>query len=121
MPHEFPGVFQALLHHGRGFGHTELAEAAIAVSRRPLGSCWFRPDKVTAESPFAKQLQSTYGDLSSVDLDLPVGLLVGLGYAATCPDSPFDFRQAQSAAEREIGGGQSAQVPELPKKSMNHS
>ena len=100
MPHEFPGVFQTFLHHGRGFGHTELAEAAIAVSRRPLGSCWFRPDKVKAESPFARQLQSTYSDLSSVDLDLPVGLLVGLGYAATCPDSPFDFRQAQSAAER---------------------
>ena len=57
-------------------------------------------DKVKAESPFARQLQSTYSDLSSVDLDLPVGLLVGLGYAATCPDSPFDFRQAQSAAER---------------------
>ena len=89
-----------LLHHGRGFGHTELEDAAIAVSRRPLGSCWFRPDKVKAVSPFARQLQSTYSDLSSVDLDLPVGLLVGLGYAATCPDSPLDFRQAQSAAER---------------------
>ena len=58
MPHEFPGVYQALLHHGRGFGHTELEEAAIAVSRRPLGSCWFRPDKVKAVSPFARQLQS---------------------------------------------------------------
>ena len=79
---------------------TELEEAAIAVSRGPLGSCWFRPDKVKAESPFAKQLQSTYGDLSSIDLDLRAGLLVGLGCAATCPDSPLDFRQAQSAAER---------------------
>ena len=48
MPHEFPGVFQALLHHGRGLGHTDLEEAAVAVSRRPLGSCWFRPDKVKA-------------------------------------------------------------------------
>ena len=45
-------------------------------------------------------LQSTYSDLSSVDLDLPEGLLVGLGYAATSPDGPLDFRQAQSAAER---------------------
>ena len=44
--------------------------------------------------------ESTYSDLSSVDLDLPEGLLVGLGYAATSPDSPLDFRQAQSAAER---------------------
>ena len=78
----------------------ELEEAAIAVSRRPLGSCWFRPDKVKAVSPFARQLQSTYSDLSRVDLDLPVGLLVGLAFAATCPDSPLDFRQAQSAAER---------------------
>ena len=97
LPHEFPGVFQALLHHGRGLG---LEEAAVAVSRRPLGSCWFRPDKVKAVSPFARKLESTYSDLSSVDLDLLEGLLVGLGYAATCPDSPLDFRQAQSAAER---------------------
>ena len=72
----------------------------MAVSRRPLGSCWFCPDKVKAVSPFARMLQSTYSDLSSVDLDLPEGLLVGLGCAATCPDSPLDFRQAQSAAER---------------------
>ena len=28
------------------------------------------------------------------------GLLVGLGHAATSPDSPLDFRQAQTAAER---------------------
>ena len=35
-----------------------------------------------------------------MDLDLPEGLLVGLGYAATSPDSPLDFRQAQTAAER---------------------
>ena len=72
----------------------------MAVSRRPLGSSWFRPDKVKAVSPFARTSQSTYSDLSSVDLDLPKGLLVGLGYAATCPDSPLHFRQAQSAAER---------------------
>ena len=45
-------------------------------------------------------LQSTYSELSSVDLDLPEGLLVGLGYAATSPDSPLDFRQAQSAPGR---------------------
>ena len=37
---------------------------------------------------------------SRVDLDLPEGLLVGLGYAATSPDSPLDFRQAQNAAKR---------------------
>ena len=30
---------------GRGFGHTELAEAAIA-GRRPLGSCWFARTKL---------------------------------------------------------------------------
>ena len=33
MPHEFPGVFHALLHHGRGFGHTDLEEAAVAVGQ----------------------------------------------------------------------------------------
>ena len=70
------------------------------MGHRPLGGNWFRPDKVKATSSFACQLQSTYKDLSSVDLDLPEGLLVGLGYAATSPDSPLDFRQAQNAAER---------------------
>ena len=100
MPHEVPGVFHTLLRHGRGFGHNDLEEAAIAVGHRPLGGNWFRPDKVNATSSFACQLQSTYKDLSSVDLDLPEGFLVGLGYAATSPDSPLDFRQAQNAAER---------------------
>ena len=100
MPHEVPGVFHMLLRHGRGFGHIDLEEAATAVGHRPLGGNWFRPDKVKATSSFACQLQSTYKDLSSVDLDLPEGLLVGLGYAATSPDSPLDFRQAQNAAER---------------------
>ena len=35
-----------------------------------------------------------------MDLELPEGLLVGLGHAATSPDSSLDFRQAQNAAER---------------------
>ena len=100
MLHEVPGVFHMLLRHGRGFGLSDLEEAATAVGHRPLGSNWFRPDKVKATSSFACQLQSTYKDLSSVNLDLPEGLLVGLGYAATSPDSPLDFRQAQNAAER---------------------
>ena len=30
-----------------------------------------------------------------MDLDLPEGLLVRLGHAATSPDSPLDFKQAQ--------------------------
>ena len=100
MPHEIPGVCHTLLRHGRGFGLGDLEETAKVVGHRPLGSSWFRPEKVKATSPFACQLQSTYKDLSRVDLDLPEGLLVGLGYAATSPDSPLDFRQAQTAAER---------------------
>ena len=100
MPHEIPGVFHMLLRHGRGFGLSDLEETAKVVGHRPLGSSWFRPEKVKATSSFACQLQSTYKDLSRVDLDLPEGLLVGLGYAATSPDSPLDFRQAQNAAER---------------------
>ena len=100
MPHEIPGVFHMLLRHGRGFGLSDLEETAKVVGHRPLGSSWFRPEKVQATSSFACQLQSTYKDLSRVDLDLPEGLLVGLGYAATSPDSPLDFRQAQTAAER---------------------
>ena len=47
MPHEFAGVFHALLHHSRGFGHNNL-EAADAVSHKLLGGCGFRPDKVQA-------------------------------------------------------------------------
>ena len=58
------------------------------------------PDKVKATSSFACQSQSTYKDLSSVNLDLLEGLLVGLDYAATSRDSPLDFRQAQNAAEK---------------------
>ena len=100
MPHEIPGVFHMLLRHGRGFGLSDLEETANAVGHRPLGSNWFRPEKVKATSSFACHRQSTYKDLSRVDLDLPEGLLVGLGYAATSPDSPLDFRQAQNAAER---------------------
>ena len=100
MPHEIPGVCHMLLRHSRGFGLGDLEETAKVVGHRPLGSSWFRPEKVKATSPFACQLQSTYKDLSRVDLDLPEGLLVGLGYAATSPDSPLDFRQAQTAAER---------------------
>ena len=99
MPHEIPGVFHMLLRHGRGFGLSDLEETAKAAGHRP-GSSWFRLEKVQATSSFACQLQSTYKDLSRVDLDLPKGLLVGLGYAATSPDSPLDFRQAQTAAER---------------------
>ena len=93
-------MFHALLQHGRGFGHSDLEADAEAVSRRPLGQPWFYPGKIKATSSFARELQSTYGDLNKVDLALPEGLLVGLGYAATSPDSPLDFRQAQSAAER---------------------
>ena len=29
MPHEFPGVFHAPLHHSRGFGHNDLEVAAF--------------------------------------------------------------------------------------------
>ena len=89
-----------------GFGHNNLEEAADAVGHKPLGGCWFRPEKVHATSPFANMLQSTYSDLSRVDLELPEGLLIGLGCAATSPDSPLDFRQAQSAAERSGVAGQ---------------
>ena len=107
MPREMPGVFHMLLRHGRGFGLNDLEETANAVGHRPLGSNWFRPEKVKAKSSFACQLQSTYNDLSRVDLDLPEGLLVGLGYAATSPDSPLDFRQAQNC-RREIGSSKPA-------------
>ena len=34
--HEFPGVFHALLHHSRGFGHNDLEVAADAVGHKPL-------------------------------------------------------------------------------------
>ena len=58
MPHEIPGVCHMLLRHGRGFGLGDLEETAKVVGHRPLGSSWFRPEKVKATSPFACQLQS---------------------------------------------------------------
>ena len=73
MPREIPGVFHMLLRHGRGFGLSDLEETAKVVGHRPLGSSWFRPEKVQATSSFGCQLQSTYKDLSRVDLDLPEG------------------------------------------------
>ena len=106
MPHEVPGVFKTLLHHCQGFRQDDLEQAADTVSQQPLGCTWFRPEGVTATSSFASALQATYSDLSKVDLELPEGLLIGLGYAATNPDSPFDFQLAQSAAERSGVAGQ---------------
>ena len=106
MPHEVPGVFSKLLHQCQGFGQEDIEQATEAVSRMPLGRTWFRPEGVAATSPFGIALQKTYRSLSRVDLSLPEGLLIGLGYAATNPDSPLDFHQAQSAAERSGVAGQ---------------
>ena len=69
----------------RGFRQEDLEQAADIVSQKPLGSCWFRPEGVVSKSPFASMLQATYGDLSKVDLELPEGLHIGLGNAATTP------------------------------------
>ena len=91
MPHEITGVFHMLLRHGRGFGLSDLEETAKVAGHRPLGSSWFRRRRSKPRPRSLCQLQSTYKDLSRVDLDLPEGLLVGLGYAATSPDSPLDF------------------------------
>ena len=46
-----------------------------------------------ATSPFGIALQKTHRKLERVDLALPEGLLIGLGHAATNPDSPLDFHQ----------------------------
>ena len=90
----------------RGFRQDDLERAADTVSQMPLGRTWFRPEGVVATSSFASTLQATYSDLSKVDLELPEGLLIGLGCAATNPDSPLDFHTAQSAAERSGVAGQ---------------
>ena len=70
----------------------DLEQAADLVSQTPLGNCWFRLEGVVSTSLFAGMLQATCGDLSQVDLD-PEGLLIGLGSAATGPESPLDFHQ----------------------------
>ena len=74
----------------------------------PLGRTWFRPEGAVATSSFAGALQATYSIVThrKSDLELPEGLLIGLGYAATNPDSPLDFQLAQSAAERSGVAGQ---------------
>ena len=52
-------------------------------------SCWFRPDEVKAVSPFARQLQSTYSDLSRVDLDLQRGRVWLLPTSARVAQEPL--------------------------------
>ena len=109
MPHEVPGVFNTLLHRCRGFHQDDLERAADAVSQMPLGRTWFRPEGVVATSSFASTLQATYSDLSKVVLELPEGLLIGLGCAATNPGScwslmlPTSVRVAQEVNEPLIG------------------
>ena len=93
----------------RGFRQDDLERAADTVSQMPLGRTWFRPEGVVATSSFASTLQATYSDLSKVDLELPEGLLIGLGCAATNPDScwslmlPTSVRVAQEVNEPLIG------------------
>ena len=48
MPREIPGVFHMLLRHGRGFSLSDLEETAKVAGHRPLGSSWFRLEKVQA-------------------------------------------------------------------------
>ena len=100
MPHEVPAVFSKLLHRCQGVRQEDMEQATDAVSKTPLGRTWFRPDTVAATTPFRIALQKTYSNFARVDLSLSEGLLIGLGYAATSPDSPIGFHQAQSAAER---------------------
>ena len=100
MPHEVPTIFSTLIHRCQSFKQEDMVQATDKASNNPLGQTWFRPDKPVATTPFRRTLKQIYGNLARVDLPLPEGLLVGLGYAATNPDSPFSFHQAQSAAER---------------------
>ena len=100
MPHEVPTIFSTLIHRCQSFKQEDMVQATDKASNNPLGQTWFRPDKPVATTPFRRTLKQIYGNLARVDLSLPEGLLVGLGYAATNPDSPFSFHQAQSAAER---------------------
>ena len=81
----------------RGATHCDKKESTLGYEPPLPGACHMR---YQVSFTCSCQLQSTYKDLSSVNLDLPEGLLVGLGYAATSPDSPLDFKQAQNAAER---------------------
>ena len=99
-PHEIPGVCHMLLRHSRGFGFGDLEETAKVVGHRPLGSSWSPGEgqshislRLSATVHLQRPLQSGPG---------PPGRTVGrsIGYAATSPDSPLDFRQAQTAAER---------------------
>ena len=127
MPHEVPGVFKTLLHHCQGFRQDDLEQAADTVSQQPLGCTWFRPEGVTATSSFASALQATYSDLSKVDLELPEGLLIGLGYAATNPDSPLtsNWPKVQQSDPGLLGNtaGVSCCQPVhgLPRRYMNRS
>ena len=131
MPHEFPGVFQALLHHGRGLGHTELEEAAVAVSRRPLGSCWFRPDKVTAPGcrEFGTKLLMSAAHCSgSIPLkELPIGSaaapslgITSFEAASTLPNLPCK-RVPKRAAVATHCQGIGPRLPQLNRDSYTNA
>ena len=68
MPHEFLGVFQALLHTVEA-SDTKLEKAAIAVSRRP----WAVVGSTRRKSRLCLPSSASFSplDLSRVDLDLP--------------------------------------------------
>ena len=51
-------------------------------------------------TPLGASLQGAHKDLCRVNIDVPEGLLAGLGYAITRPGHSFHFHQATSAAAR---------------------
>ena len=100
VSHEFVAVLGALTQSCQDFPQDEILQEKKNARNSRLGQQWFRPETLSATSSLGGSLQKAYKDLSKVDLALPEGLLVGLKYAVTTPESSFRFHQAHSAAER---------------------
>ena len=78
----------------------DLLKAAHAVSNKTLGARWTSREACPSSLAAGKYLQAAYPELQQVQLDTPEGLIVGLGYALTCPGHTFQFHQAATAEER---------------------
>lgn len=103
MPHELLAVLGALMQSCQGFPQEEVLHETEEARNNQLGQQWFRPEALAAKSSLGCSLQKAYKDLSRVDLALPEGVLVGLGYAVTTPDSSFRFHQAHEPVGPSIG------------------
>ena len=89
MPQELPKIACSLLKESGEASLQELMQAAEEVSRKALGSGWYSREGCPSTMPAGVNLQAAYPELRRIQLDTPEGLIAGLGYALTRPDTCF--------------------------------